>query len=212
VAVEVSDTGAGIPPGALPRVFEPFFTTKPAGQGTGLGLSICRTIVAAAGGTIEVESQPGRGTLVRVRLPAAEPAEGAPGADRREKAAAARGRVLVVDDERLVGNSLRRALAADHEVSVVASARMALRLLEQGERFDAVITDLMMPDLTGVELARALVALDPRLAGRIVFMTAGAVTDEARRAMEAGAIPCLAKPVPLEAMREALAKVMQPRG
>ena len=212
VAVEVSDTGVGIPPGVLQRVFEPFFTTKPAGQGTGLGLSICRTIVAAAGGTIEVESQPGRGTLVRVRLPAAEAVEGAGGPERRERSAAPRGRVLVVDDERLVGNSLRRALAADHDVSVVASARMALRLLEQGERFDAVITDLMMPDLTGVELERALVALDPRLAGRVVFMTAGALTEEARRAMEAGAIPCLAKPVPLEAMREALAKVMQPRG
>jgi len=210
VTVEVSDTGAGIPAGVLPRVFEPFFTTKPAGQGTGLGLSICRSIVAAAGGTIEVESQPGRGTLARVRLPAAEAAEGAGGPERREQAAVPRGRVLVVDDERLVGNSLRRALAADHDVSVVASARMALRLLEQGERFDAVVTDLMMPDLTGVELERALVALDARLAGRVVFMTAGAITDEARRAMEAGAIPCLAKPVPLEALREALARAMRP--
>jgi CheY-like chemotaxis protein len=88
---------------------------------------------------------------------------------------------------------------------------MALRLLEQGERFDAVVTDLMMPDLTGVELERALVGLDPLLAGRIVFMTAGALSEEARRAMEAGSIPCLVKPVPLEALREALARVMQAR-
>jgi len=208
VVVEVSDTGAGIPAGVLPRIFEPFFTTKPPGQGTGLGLSICRSIVAAAGGTIEVESQPGRGTCARVRLPAAVAGAGPSRPERRERPTVPRGRVLVVDDERLVGNSLRRALAADHDVAVVASSRLALRLVEQGERFDAVVTDLMMPDLGGVELQRALLALDARLAGRVVFMTAGALGEDARQAMEAGGIPCLSKPVPLETLRAALARAM----
>jgi len=212
VTVEVSDTGPGIPPGVLPRVFEPFFTTKAADQGSGLGLSICRSIVTAVGGSIEVESPPGRGTCVRVRLPAAEPAEGERAAPGRERPATARGRVLVVDDERLVGNSLRRALAADHEVSVVASARLALRLLEQGERFDAVVTDLMMPDITGVELQQQVVRLDPRLSGRVIFITAGAIGEEARRVMAAEAIPCLTKPVPLDALRAALAGVMRGSG
>jgi PAS domain S-box-containing protein len=208
VTVEVSDSGGGIPPAVLPRVFEPFFTTKPAGLGTGLGLSICRSIVTAAGGTIEVESPPGRGTVVRVRLLAAEPAAAAQGAAPRARAGTARGRVLVVDDERLVGNSLRRALAAEHDVSVVASARLALRLLEQGERFDAVVTDLMMPDLTGTALHRELVRVDPRLAGRVIFITAGVLDEEARRAVEGGGVPLLLKPVGLEALREALARVM----
>jgi CheY-like chemotaxis protein/anti-sigma regulatory factor (Ser/Thr protein kinase) len=211
VQVEVSDTGAGIPAALLPRVFEPFFTTKAAGEGTGLGLSISRAIVEGAGGTIEVESQPGRGTTVRVLLPQVEPAIRAGSAADPVRPRTPRGRVLVVDDERLVGSSLRRGLAGDHDVTVVASSRMALRLFEQGERFDAVITDLMMPDLTGTDLHRLLLALDPGLAGRVIFMTAGSVTDEARRAIEAGEAVCLLKPVALDVLRDALAQALARR-
>jgi signal transduction histidine kinase len=69
VAIEVTDTGAGIPPVLLPRVTEPFFTTKPEGKGTGLGLAICRRIVRQHLGTIEIESRPGEGTTVRITLP-----------------------------------------------------------------------------------------------------------------------------------------------
>ncbi|HVI95815.1 MAG TPA: ATP-binding protein [Anaeromyxobacter sp.] len=209
VAVEVSDTGCGIPASDLARVFEPFFTTKPAGQGTGLGLSICRTIVQALGGRIDVRSQPGAGTTVRVVLPAADPAAaGATPTPLPGRLAAPRSRVLVVDDERLVGASLRRALGSEHDVTVVASPRMALRLFEQGERFDAVLTDLVMPDMTGLELHRAIVRVAPALAGRVLFMTAGAFTEEARRAMEIAPKACLEKPVKLDDLRAALARVL----
>ncbi len=75
VMVEVHDTGCGIPPEVLPRIFEPFFTTKPAGCGTGLGLSVCRRLLGAMGGDVEVESEVGRGTTVRVSLPGAGPSE-----------------------------------------------------------------------------------------------------------------------------------------
>ena len=210
VAVEVTDTGAGISPAVLPRIFEPFFTTKPAGQGTGLGLSICRSIVQGLGGRLEVKSTPGSGATFRVVLPAATAPQRASGARAPRLAAPAvpRSRVLVVDDERLVAASLRRALAADHDVTVVSSARTALRLIERGERFDAILTDLVMPDMTGLELHRRLVALAPDLEGRVLFMTAGAFTDEARRATEIAPDACLEKPVRLDVLRAALARVI----
>ncbi|HEV3049274.1 MAG TPA: ATP-binding protein, partial [Longimicrobium sp.] len=72
VVVEVSDTGSGIPPETLERIFEPFFTTKPVGQGTGLGLSVCHSIITSMKGTIQVESQVGRGTTFRITLPRAD--------------------------------------------------------------------------------------------------------------------------------------------
>ncbi|WP_242336570.1 MULTISPECIES: PAS domain S-box protein [Anaeromyxobacter] len=213
VAVEVADTGAGIPPAVLPRIFEPFFTTKPAGQGTGLGLSICRSIVQGLGGQLEVKSTPGSGATFRVVLPAAETAPSASVTAGRAAAPppVARSRVLVVDDERLVAASLRRVLAADHDVTVVASARTALRLVERGERFDAVLTDLVMPDMTGLELHRQLLAIAPELDGRVLFMTAGAFTDEARRATEIEPEACLEKPVRLDVLRGALARVLARR-
>ena len=116
--------------------------------------------------------------------------------------------MLVVDDERLVASSLRRALAADHDVTVVSSARAAIRLVERGERYDVVLTDLVMPDVTGLELHRQLVALVPELDGRVLFMTAGAFTQEARLATEIAADACLEKPVRLDVLRAALARVI----
>ncbi|BDG06122.1 PAS domain S-box protein [Anaeromyxobacter oryzae] len=212
VAVEVSDTGAGIPANVLSRIFEPFFTTKPATVGTGLGLSICRSILEGLGGSIEVRSHAGAGSTFRVLLPVARgavvPASAAPAGPVQVP----RSRVLVVDDERLVGTYLARALAGEHDVTTVASARMALRLLEQGERFDVLLSDLVMPDLTGLDLQREAVRLDPALAGRVIFMTAGAFTDEARRAIQGGAAPCLSKPLRLDALRAALAQVLKGRG
>jgi PAS domain S-box-containing protein len=209
VAVEVTDTGAGIPPNVLPRIFEPFFTTKPATAGTGLGLSICRSIVQGLGGEIEVKSAPGAGTTFRVRLPIADLARSSiPATEPVAVHGIPRSRILVVDDERLVGAALKRALGGEHDVTVVASPRMALRLLEQGERYDAVLCDLLMPDLTGLELHAAIVRHAPQLAGRVIFMTAGALTEETRRTLDAEAAPCLSKPLKQEALRGALAQVL----
>ena len=204
----------GISPALLPRIFEPFFTTKPAGQGTGLGLSICRSIVQGLNGRIEVRSAPGNGTVFRVLLRAAN-AQPATSAGRRlapsPAPAVPRSRVLVVDDERLVAASLRRVLAADHEVTAVSSGRAALRLVERGERFDAVLTDLVMPDMTGLELHRQLLTLAPELQRRVLFMTAGAFTEEARRATEIAPDACLEKPVRIDVLRAALARVIGAR-
>ncbi|WP_242345990.1 MASE1 domain-containing protein [Anaeromyxobacter terrae] len=204
--VEVSDTGAGIPAELGRRVFEPFFTTKPPGQGTGLGLSVCHGIVSGLGGRIELESEPGRGALFRVVLPAASearrPEPATPPAGRAERA-----RILVVDDEPLIGSTVRRVLA-DHDVDSVTDARAALARLAGGERFDVVLCDLMMPDLTGMDLYEALARAAPGMAARMVFITGGAFTERARRFLEGSGLPRIEKPFAPAALREAVGALL----
>ncbi|MFL5272914.1 MAG: PocR ligand-binding domain-containing protein [Anaeromyxobacteraceae bacterium] len=180
--VEVRDSGSGIPPEAVARMFEPFFTTKPKGVGTGLGLSICRNIVTALGGEISVESAPRQGTVVRVVLPAAPgDADAAPGPKpAAEPALARRGRVLVVDDEPSICATLRRVLASEHDVVALTSAREARDRIARGERFDVVLSDLIMPDMTGMQLHAEVAALAPEQAARMVLLTGGAFTPAAR--------------------------------
>jgi CheY-like chemotaxis protein len=180
--VEIRDSGAGIPRESLGHIFEPFFTTKPRGEGTGLGLSICRNIVAALQGEILIEGAAGGGTVVRVVLPAApQKIETAPAASPGPApvAQARRGRVLVVDDEPSICKALRRALR-EHDVVTCTSAREALERIRLGERFDVVLTDLVMPEMTGMELHANLLALAPDQAERIVLVTGGAFTQAAR--------------------------------
>lgn len=179
--IEVQDSGVGIPPELLERVFDPFFTTKPVGQGTGLGLSICHTIVAALGGTIAVTSAPGHGATFRVVLPAApDDARSAPvAAPPTLSPPRARATVLVIDDEPAVGTVLSRVLR-DHDVTAVTSAREALRVLASGRAYDIVFSDLMMPEMSGMELYEELERRFPAAAARVVFMTGGAFTPAAR--------------------------------
>jgi PAS domain S-box-containing protein len=191
VVIEVRDTGAGIRPEDRPRIFDPFFTTKPVGGGTGLGLSVVHGIVTTLGGRLEVESAAGAGALFRVILPAA-PAESPPPPVR--EAAPRRGRVLIVDDDPLVGRSLARLLSGAHQVEALASPLEALRRIRAGETWDVVLCDLMMPELSGMELEARVQEAVPGLASRFVYLTGGAFTDSAR-AFLAGGRPYLEKPV-----------------
>lgn len=196
VAVEVSDTGTGISPEVLARLFTPFVTTKPVGVGTGLGLSICHRIVTELGGEIAVETELGKGTTFRVFLPAsktlleviAPPAKVAP------KAAAKRGRVLVVDDEPMLAGLVETVLRDQQEVVVRERAREALDLILLGERFDVLLCDLMMPGMTGIDLYQELLVQAPDQAARVVFMTGGAFTQHARSFLDTVANPRLEKP------------------
>lgn len=209
VFVEVEDTGSGIQAEELDRVFEPFWTRKQSGAGTGLGLSICHGIVTAAGGDIRVvRSAPGEGTTFRIELPCApagartlEPPSAPPPSAPLERA-----RILVVDDEPKLGTTLRLALGDRCAVDVVDNGRDALRRLESGGAYDLVLCDLMMPELSGVDLYARVRESHPALAARFVFMTGGAFTDRAREFLAEHHLKRIEKPFPLERVLELLAE------
>ncbi|HET9449631.1 MAG TPA: two-component regulator propeller domain-containing protein [Aggregicoccus sp.] len=218
VVAEVQDTGSGIPPEVLQHIFDPFFTTTPVGEGTGLGLSLCHAFVTGMGGRITVDTTPGKGSTFRVSLPAARvqtPAQ--PQASEPQQAVAAstpRGRVLVVDDEPLVLGAVRRALGAQHDVEGVSSARRALELLTGSEdRYDVVLCDLMMPEMTGMELHLEVRASHPARARRFVFISGGAFTSGAREFLASVDSPLVEKPFDLARLRELVqARVMLVQG
>jgi signal transduction histidine kinase len=189
--VEVADTGPGIPDDVRERIFEPFFTTKGPGDGTGLGLSISKGIVEDLGGSIDVDSEVGKGTTFRLRLPphlkSDMPIE--------EQAVPSSGsqRILIVDDDPPVVTSLQRMLE-DHDVATARGGAEALEMCEQGD-FDLVLCDVRMPDLSGPELYEVLCGRDDRYADRFVFMTGGPTSSEGERIMAQLRGKCLLKPI-----------------
>ncbi|HEU4615347.1 MAG TPA: ATP-binding protein, partial [Kofleriaceae bacterium] len=202
VVIGIRDTGSGIPPEVQRRLFTPFFTTKPVGVGTGLGLAISHRIVTAMNGTITFESEVGKGTEFRITLPIA-PATVQPITARvpTAKLASRRGRVLVIDDEESLGHAIRRYLAQEHDVEAVTSARVALDLLSGGARYDVILCDLMMPQITGMELHESVTRLDAAQAAKIVFVTGGAFTESARTFFETTPNPRIEKPFDLKTLR-----------
>lgn len=197
--VEVSDTGAGIRPEDIPNLFTPFFTTKPPGIGTGLGLPICQRIVQQMGGEIDVESELGKGTTVRVRLPPAQAAKESPpvqvAAESLAPISQRRGRVLVIDDEPMLASAIRRVLINHHDVETTTRAVDALEKLRLGATFDVIFTDLMMPQVTGMELYACICEEFPDHGPRVVFLTGGAFTQAAREFLAAVPNRTLEKPI-----------------
>jgi PAS domain S-box-containing protein len=180
-SVEISDTGPGMPPEVLRRLFTPFFTTKPVGVGTGLGLSICHRIITSCGGSIQVTSEVGKGTTFRIALPASHAVVSEAALDvTLDVTAHRRGRVLVIDDEPMIGKALQRALSDEHEVIATTSASQALESISGGESFDVILCDLMMPQMTGMDLHDALVRVAPEQASRMIFLSGGEFTERAR--------------------------------
>jgi signal transduction histidine kinase len=202
VMVEIADTGAGISPDLLPHIFDPFFTTKPIGEGTGLGLAVSCRIVADHGGRIEVDSELGRGSVFRVSLPKAEGAFEAP---RRtpspEDTPAPRGRILVIDDMPAIGRMITSAFAGAHDVVAVTEASEAFAKLAAGEAFDVILTDLMMPEISGRDVLDKLTAEWPHLAANVIFMTGGAFTPESREFLDRASQRVLAKPFSIEELQ-----------
>jgi signal transduction histidine kinase len=177
--VAISDTGSGIAPEVLRHLFTPFYTTKPLGVGTGLGLAISHRIVTNLGGAIDVESTPGRGTTFRITLPSADDAPVVAAMPAPRPQTSRRGRVLVIDDEPLITSVVARTLP-EHDIVTRTSSTSALQLIRDGERFDVILCDLMMPQITGMELHEQVRAIDPAIAETIVFMTGDAFTEAAR--------------------------------
>jgi signal transduction histidine kinase len=203
IVIEIADTGSGMSPEVLKRLFTPFFTTKPQGMGTGLGLSICQRIIADFGGSIEVTSSLGSGTTFRIALaPAGAEATRVTGPPPLAVFARRRGRILVVDDEPMIAKVVQRILSPEHEVVTTGSAAEALRQIEAGQQFDLVLCDLMMPQMTGMDLHAELskVALDH--AARMIFLTGGAFTPSAREFLDSIPNQCVDKPFHAGHLRE----------
>jgi len=190
VAIEVIDTGVGIPPELQQRIFESFFTTKLAGQGSGLGLAICQNIANLHGGRIELQSAVGQGTTFRVLLPLDEQSPASPAAPLAPAAVSAC-RVLVVDDEPAIRDVLERILRrAGHSVSIAESGEAALQIFAPGQ-FDLLFTDLGMPGMGGAALLAQLRARDPRL---IAVVITGWSEHEYSGEMLPGAAAVVTKP------------------
>jgi CheY-like chemotaxis protein len=207
--IEIVDTGRGMPPEVQARAFDPFYTTKDVGGGTGLGLSICHGIISALGGEIALESALGKGTVVRVALPPVTTPEvvAAPAAKAEAAPPRQRLRVLVVDDEPLVAEMLERVLRRDHDVTAVSCGRDALDKISAGHWFDAIVSDVMMPNMTGIELLEALVQLAPEQAKRLMFLSGGVFTPETRARLEQLGTLHLEKPVNTKDLRRSVMSV-----
>jgi CheY-like chemotaxis protein len=199
-----------MPPDVQARVFDPFFTTKAVGEGTGLGLSICHGIITGLGGQISVESATGKGTVMRVVLPGhgALPVAPPPPAEVSVVTAPPRRpRVLVIDDEPQVAHTLERLLRRDYEVTVALCGQDAMAHIHAGTRFDAIVSDVMMPNMTGIELVDELQRVAPDQAQRLVFLSGGAFTAQARERLDQLGVPQLEKPVTANELRRWLGRI-----
>ena len=201
VEVLVRDTGCGMTEGVRKRIFEPFYTTKQPGVGTGIGLAISHAIVTAIGGEILVESEPGRGSCFRVRLQRAEAVGASAPTPAPVATASARGRarVLVVDDEPLIREMVCDALAA-HEVTAVATGREAIAEILKRD-WDLILCDMMLPELSGIEVFRELAQLRPEALTKLVFMTGGDFTDRSPRLPTGARARRLEKPFSIKHLR-----------
>jgi PAS domain S-box-containing protein len=205
IVASVTDSGPGIPPDALDQIFNPFFTTKAVGEGTGLGLSISDAIIREHGGQIRVSSRPGEGATFTVELPimhAPLPRTGeiavAP-----ERSTAPR-TMLIVDDEPAIRAALSLYLEREgHSVDAVASGREALEHA-RSRRYDAILLDLRMPDMSGDALFAELEASDPEHAARVVFATGDVDSEGARTFLQRAGRPYICKPFALEDVAELL--------
>jgi CheY-like chemotaxis protein len=215
VRISVADTGVGIPPEHLERVFEPFFTTKPVGKGTGLGLSQIFGFARQSGGDVAIDSTPDVGTTVSIYLPRSARTANA-GEERVRSTASADTtflaqsgtEILVVEDDPRVSRATVGSLEElGYRPIACGSGTEALQILEKNPAIQLVITDVMMPEMTGPELVRVVSELYPHLA--ILFVTG--FVGEAGEAEELTGYDLLRKPFTVSALAEAAAKALSHR-
>ena len=201
VWLRVADSGAGVPAAVRERLFEPFYTTKAAGFGTGLGLSVSRSIVREHGGELMLEASgtgsstgPG-GASFRMSLPiSGEASVSSAPLPLDTGSGELHSRVLVVDDEAEVADLMRAVLeSAGFDVATAESGAVALELLTEA-RFDAIVSDVRMPDIDGAALWRAVRERQPHLARRMLFVTGDTLSQQARLVLEESGCPSLDKP------------------
>jgi signal transduction histidine kinase/CheY-like chemotaxis protein len=206
----VSDTGIGMDAATRARIFEPFFTTKEKGSGTGLGLSIVYGIVKQNGGEILVYSEPGQGTVFKIYIPSVAAAVEAPPEVGAETAAGpASGTILLVEDEEQVRNLARTMLTNEgYQVIDCASSADALRLVrERTANIDLLLTDIVMPHMSGLDLAREVLAADPRI--RLLFMSGYTGTSVTEQGMITAGAPFIQKPFTATSLREKVRQALR---
>jgi nitrogen-specific signal transduction histidine kinase/DNA-binding response OmpR family regulator len=217
VELVVADTGLGMSAETMRRIFEPLFTTKSSTQGTGLGLSIVHGIVRSHGGFIQVESKLGKGSQFHVFLPKGSPAAGEEPAmetdplthSKQDEPAPGKAKhVLIVDDDRDVGRLAARILETfSYEVTALTDPNEAVNLVRKRPgKFDLVLTDLLMPELSGPELARALKKIRPDLPLVLISGLVSSVTEESARRQ--GFVALIRKPFEIEQMAKSVAGIL----
>ncbi len=202
-----SDTGCGIKPEKLHRIFDPYFTTKAPGQGTGMGLAVVHGIVQSHGGGITVKSDPGRGTTFWIYFPSTEKKL----SEKEEQKAAPEkgtGRILFIDDEPALVELGRAVLEAlGYHVVTTTRPSEALKLFsEEPYRFDVVITDLTMPEMSGDRLAKEMCALRPDIP--VILCTGYSTWSDSSQPGGSGIRMCLQKPVRMAELAKALHSVL----
>jgi signal transduction histidine kinase len=205
VVIEIEDTGVGIPPELKRRIFEPFFTTKPAGTGTGLGLSISRDIISAAGGSLNVSSEPGKGATFRIELPVDAEREQPREGEREEQPPSLEPqRVLVIDDEPMIGRLVEAALNG-HVVETTVEPSVALGRVAD-RPYDLVLCDLKMPNMSGIEFYNELCRRRPDLKNCFVLMTGAAADQELDKFIALNEVSVLRKPFMMKELRQHVAQ------
>jgi len=205
--VEVGDNGPGIPSETQKLIFDPFFTTKGPGQGTGLGLSIAHSIAEAHGGSIRLSESTPNGTLFRLELPIARATDEAPVVIRKPSTKRLRfaGRVLLVDDEPSILETLATYLKIRQvETERAPDGQVAAEIL-RARSFDAVISDVRMPRVDGMQLYEAAGQIDPRYQSHFVFMSGYLMSEKVKAFIAKTGVACVAKPFSFEDIDAALA-------
>jgi signal transduction histidine kinase len=196
VVVEVLDSGMGIPEENLTKIFDPFFTTKPRGIGTGLGLSICHEIIASMRGQLTAENRPTRGAQFVVEIPALTAYQSQVALNQRHAKSSRppvrTAHVLIIDDESLAAKALGRMLR-DHRVEIADHAPTGMKMAIENN-YDVIFCDLMMPEMSGMAVYASVLRENPNAAERMVFITGGTFTEEARAFAAHHAAHCLFKP------------------
>jgi len=206
----VSDTGGGIDAGIMERIFDPFFTTKKPGEGTGMGLSVVYGIVKSYDGTITVKSEVGKGTEFSVYIPLLVETEAGERQEAKSGAAVSGGRehILLLDDEEmLVELGISMLTGLGYEVVGMTNSLEALELFRaQPERFNLVITDITMPDMTGIELTRELLRIRPDIP--IIGCTGFSETITSEKAKSIGMEALIMKPIIRRRIAEAIRRAL----
>jgi PAS domain S-box-containing protein len=207
INLTIGDTGHGMPPDVLERIFDPFFTTKETGEGTGMGLSVVHGIIGSYGGAITAYSEPGQGSTFKVYLPIIERHK-EPRAKAEESIPIGSECILFVDDESALANLGKQTLESlGYDVEIRTGSIEALKLFKnQPDRFDLVITDMTMPNMTGEDLAQELMRIKPNIP--IILCTGFSAKIDDQKANAMGIRAFVLKPIVKQAIATTVRKVL----